>query len=497
MIRIATLHNVNSFFPAVIPSPFGLYLRLMDLPKFDRYEATGILGEGAMGTVYLAFDPRLKREVAIKTVKPEILRQDPGLKARFEREAKIVAALVHPAIVQIYDFGGDYLVMELLKGRELRELLREGRQFTVGEISYLLGQLADGLDHAHAQGIIHRDLKPANLFIDDQNRPKITDFGIAKFKDEAMEGLTAAGQVLGTPAYMSPEQVQGLTLDGRSDQFSLGVLVYQLLAGKSPFAADSVTAIINKIMNVPLPPLRSVNASVPAGLEPVLQKVLAKSPDARYPDCRAFAVGFSRAAGITLDPRATVPGGRMVPAYLSAADKTTSDLPAFSPAEKTVIGPPSFRAGPAAAAGSGKKRWMIGIAALLLVLLGLGFLLRKAGDATIDAVAGGIAGSAAEPSQSERNSPVESRAVNADAPPAPAAEPTPAPKPVAKSVTRRTPKSATASKPAPPPAETSAPEETAGKADESGVVKKKVNKGLSWLKRRINRDKDSGAKPEK
>ena len=143
----------------------------MDLPKFDRYEATGILGEGAMGTVYKAFDPRLKREVAIKTVKPEILRNDPGLQARFEREAKIVAALVHPAIVQIYDFGGDYLVMELLKGRELRELLREGRQFTVGEISYLLGQLADALDHAHAQGVIHRDLKPDNLFIDAENRP--------------------------------------------------------------------------------------------------------------------------------------------------------------------------------------------------------------------------------------------------------------------------------------------------------------------------------------
>ena len=343
----------------------------MDLPKFDRYEATGVLGEGAMGTVYKAFDPRLKREVAIKTVKPEILRNDPGLQARFEREAKIVAALVHPAIVQIYDFGGDYLVMELLKGRELRELLREGRQFTVGEISYLLGQLADALDHAHAQGVIHRDLKPANLFIDAENRPKITDFGIAKLKDEAMEGLTAAGQVLGTPAYMSPEQVQGIALDGRSDQFSLGVVVYQLLVGKSPFAADSVTAIINRIMNVPLPPLRSVNASVPANLEPVLQQVLAKKPEARFTDCRAFAAAFSRAAGITLDPRATVPGGRMVPAYLIAADKTTSDLPAFSASEKTVIGPPVFRAGAAPAKHSNKRNLLIGLALLIAGVLGL------------------------------------------------------------------------------------------------------------------------------
>ena len=165
----------------------------MTLPKFDRYETLDVLGEGAMGTVYRALDPRLKREVAIKTVRPEFLRQNPGLRARFEREATVVARLVHPAIVQVYDCGDDFLVMELIRGRELKSLLREGRRFTPSQAAALLTPLADGLDHAHAAGVIHRDIKPANLFLDESGCPRLADFGIAKISHEAGEGLTATG----------------------------------------------------------------------------------------------------------------------------------------------------------------------------------------------------------------------------------------------------------------------------------------------------------------
>ncbi len=373
----------------------------MDLPKFDRYVATGILGEGAMGTVYRGFDPRLKREVAIKTVRPEILRQNPELRARFEREAKAVAALHHPAIVQIHDFSGDYLVMELLRGEELKRLLRAGRVFSLAEIAFLVNQLADALDYAHAMGIIHRDLKPANLFIDPQGRPKITDFGVAKLQDETMAGLTAAGKVLGSPAYMSPEQVQGMPLDGRSDQFSLGVVVYQLLTGHSPFAADSLTAVIHKIINVPPPPLQSLNPDAPVSLEPVLQKVLAKWREERYPDCRAFAAAFAQAAGIDWDPRLTTPpDSRLLPAFMASAGENTATAvpialggaPAAAPGNTRPIDSQLAQAAPAAdlPAIPKPRSWKFSAVGLAVVILGLGFLyfVRREGPAGPDPATG-------------------------------------------------------------------------------------------------------------
>ena len=235
--------------------------------------------------------------MALKTVKPDILRQNPGLAIRFEREARIVAALVHPAIVQVYDFGGDYLVMELVSGQELRALLRAGKQFTAAEIAALLVPLADGLDHAHQAGIIHRDVKPANIFITEAGQPKLADFGIAKMRGDEGAELTVAGEVLGTPRYMSPEQIRAEPLDGRSDQFALAVVVYEMLAGKSPFAADSISAILHKVLNEPPAAFAERSAGCPPAIDAVLQRALNKAPAGRYDSCGKFARAFAVAAG--------------------------------------------------------------------------------------------------------------------------------------------------------------------------------------------------------
>lgn len=270
----------------------------MTLPAFGRYETLALIGEGAMGSVYKARDPRLGREVAIKTVRAEILRTNPGLADRFAREAKIVARLHHPRIVQIYDFAGDYLVMELLRGRELKAILCEGSRFMVAETAGLLTSLAAALDYAHGEGVIHRDLKPANLFMDPEGRPKITDFGIAKLHESAMEGLTAEGTVMGTPHYMAPEQVRGLNVDGHADQYALAVVAYEILTRTLPFPGDSMTHIIYRVLNEPPPPLRTHDPSLPVALEEVFSRALAKQPQERFVDCRAFAAAFIRAAAV-------------------------------------------------------------------------------------------------------------------------------------------------------------------------------------------------------
>ncbi len=298
----------------------------MSAPAYGRYEIIGTLGEGAMGMVYRARDPRLQREVALKTVKSEVLQQNPGLAARFEREARIVAALVHPAIVQVYDFDGDYLVMELVNGQELRALMRSGRRFSAAEIAALLLPLADGLDHAHQTGIVHRDVKPANIFITDAGRPKLADFGVAKMRGDAGAELTHAGEVLGTPRYMSPEQVRAETLDGRSDQFSLAVVIYEMLAGKSPFAADSISAILHKVLNE-TPAAISVRPSgCSPALEAVLLRGLSKAPADRYAACGDFARAFAAAAGAAVSAEAGEGGERTLAgaATVGAAGEQTA-----------------------------------------------------------------------------------------------------------------------------------------------------------------------------
>jgi serine/threonine protein kinase len=262
----------------------------MSVQRIGRYEIVGELGRGAMGVVYKATDPNIGRTVALKTMRVDVHGlESADLMRRFKNEARAAGLLNHPNIVTIYDAGEHdgifYIAMECLEGTTLQELLAERRVLEPGETVRLAREICKGLDYAHAHGIVHRDVKPANIMITRSGRVKIMDFGIAK----AGGSMTGTGQVLGTPNYMSPEQVKGKSLDGRSDIFSLGVILYEMLTGEKPFAGQNVTTIIYKIVNEnPIPP-RELDATVPAPLSASAVKALAKSPDDRYQSCAELA----------------------------------------------------------------------------------------------------------------------------------------------------------------------------------------------------------------
>jgi serine/threonine protein kinase len=262
------------------------------LTKAGRYEIAGELGRGSMGVVYKGFDPVIGRTVAVKTLLVEGLSPSEfqEYKARFQREARAAGVLSHPNIVTIYDFGQDnellYLAMEYLEGKSLEKLIEEQHLLPLETVVAIFDQICDALDHAHANRIIHRDMKPANIMILPNGMVKVMDFGVARI---ASTGMTQAGQVLGTPNYMSPEQVKGYPVDGRSDIFSLGVMLYELVTGEKPFGGQNITTVIYKIINVnPIPP-RELDPTIHPGLNYIIAKALAKSPDERYPTCRALA----------------------------------------------------------------------------------------------------------------------------------------------------------------------------------------------------------------
>ncbi len=253
------------------------------METIGRYLIEGELGKGAMGVVYRAKDPNIGRVVALKTMRLDVH----GIEAeemlqRFRNEARSAGVLNHPNIVTIYDAGEAdglfYMAMEVIEGETLQELLVRQRVLPVEQILSVTRQVAEGLDYAHGKGVIHRDIKPANIMITTSGLVKIMDFGIAK----AGGGLTSTGQVLGTPNYMSPEQVKGKPLDGRSDLFSLGVCLYEMLTGEKPFGAQNVTTIIYKIVHEePISP-RELDVSIHPGLSAVVVRSLSKAIDARY-----------------------------------------------------------------------------------------------------------------------------------------------------------------------------------------------------------------------
>jgi eukaryotic-like serine/threonine-protein kinase len=262
------------------------------LTKAGRYQIVGELGRGSMGIVYQGFDPIIGRTVAIKTMLPEGLssQEFQAYRERFQREAMAAGVLAHPNIITIYDFGDDngvlYLAMEYLEGKSLDRIVQEQGILPVETILPIYDQVCSALDHAHLNNIVHRDIKPANIMILQNGTVKVTDFGIAKVM--AM-GMTQVGQILGTPNYMSPEQVKGRQIDGRSDIFSLGVILYELVTAEKPFGGQNITTVIYKIVNEnPVPP-RELDASIPAGLSYVISKALAKNVEDRYQTCRELA----------------------------------------------------------------------------------------------------------------------------------------------------------------------------------------------------------------
>ena len=272
--------------------------------RIGRYDIERVLGTGAMGVVYEGRDTRLHRKVAVKTILKSALDSDSAkdYSKRFAREAQAVARLNHPNIVQVFDYAeeGDvaYIVMELVRGRELKTFFDAKERFELKEIVHIVGELCEALHFAHEAGIIHRDIKPANVMIDAQGRVKLTDFGVARVADpdRTVSDKTQAGMVMGTPAYMSPEQVQGLALDRRSDVFSAGVILYEFLCGAKPFAATGAWAIAKKILGEEPAPPSSVNPALSPLFDAVIAKALAKNPDKRYQTARQLGYALQRAA---------------------------------------------------------------------------------------------------------------------------------------------------------------------------------------------------------
>jgi predicted Ser/Thr protein kinase len=263
----------------------------MVMQKLGRYEITAELGQGAMGTVYKAVDPLIERTVAVKTISLDLSKEElASFEERFYREAKSAGRLAHPNIVTIYDVGETdntaYIAMEFLEGQSLREILDSGETLPVERIVEIAAQVADGLAYAQEHGVVHRDIKPANIIITRSGVVKITDFGIAHMPSTSK---THVGMVLGSPKYMSPEQVVGKPVDGRSDIFSLGVVLYEMLTGAAPFGGDNISTLMYRILNeTPIWP-SALNLGIPAGFDHIVARALAKAPGNRYQHAHELA----------------------------------------------------------------------------------------------------------------------------------------------------------------------------------------------------------------
>ena len=318
------------------------------MEQIGRYQILGELGRGAMGIVYKAQDPAIGRTIAIKSIRLRDLTDDAErerLRERLFREAQSAGILSHPNIVTIYDIaeenGMAYIFMEFVNGPPLEKMLQREQTPDKETLLSIFRQTAAALDYAHRKGIVHRDIKPANIMIHEDGSAKVTDFGVAKILSQQM---TLSGTMMGTPSYMSPEQVQGASITGRADQFSLAVVAYEVLTGEKPFVAEYLPSLLYKIVrDDPLPPQR-LNTTLGSQIETVLRKALAKSPEGRYESCTDFINALSAACiaskGWTPIPRGasqnlpTAGSQEGVPAAISAADplaETMADVVPPSP----------------------------------------------------------------------------------------------------------------------------------------------------------------------
>lgn len=269
------------------------------IEQLGKYRIDSVLGKGAMGTVYKAFDPHIARVVALKTIRKELLgdgHQD-QLISRFQNEAQAAGRLSHPNIVAVYDYGEDdgaaYIAMEFIDGIALNTRLQNQEPRQLAQVTGWMRQLLGALHYAHAKGVIHRDVKPANLIITTDNKIKVTDFGIARIDTSV---LTQTGSMIGTPSYMSPEQFCGEAVDGRSDVFSAGIVLYQLLTGERPFSG-SATMVMQQILNqTPVAP-SSLNPTLPPHLDTIISRALAKRPDERFASALDFLLALESLSG--------------------------------------------------------------------------------------------------------------------------------------------------------------------------------------------------------
>ena len=323
------------------------------------YRIISQVGKGGMATVYKAYQSSMDRNVAIKVL-PRQLAESPEFAARFQQEARIIARLEHPHILPVFDFGESdgvtYFVMRYLEAGTLKTKMEAG-PLSLSEIDRLFTQLAEALNYAHGHGIIHRDLKPANALIDGDGNLFLTDFGIAKLLESASPRLTQTDAILGTPAYISPEQAKAETVNQRSDIYSLGIILYEMVTGSVPFVADTPLAVILKHISDPLPPPSILKKDIPESIERVILKALAKEPDNRYATASEFLSTWKRA----LEEKETAPH--------TPEPKST---PA-SPAGRIDSAPPAVPS----SSGRGRAGWIVGclaVACLIFSIAGVGIV---------------------------------------------------------------------------------------------------------------------------
>ncbi|HXM78849.1 MAG TPA: protein kinase, partial [Thermoanaerobaculia bacterium] len=320
--------------------------------RIGRFEISGLLGEGAMGVVYLGHDPQIERPVAIKTLRPPgIGTAASDVESRFLKEAKLAGRLQHPNVVTIYEAGEDagllYIAMEYVDGESLTRYLASRQTLTLRERVEVVREVALALQHAHERGVLHRDVKPGNILLTRDRRVKVADFGIGKLLSGTQD-LTRTGQMVGSPAYMSPEQIRGEKLDGRSDFFSLGVVFYELLTGTRPFPGDSITALVYQILHTePLDPL-AIRADLPPSTSELFVRLLAKSPERRPADAAEFLREVRRLADQLSEAEETADSPAVAATIPMTIPLPRSTVPAPPPP------PPAVPAGPATASGAGE-----------------------------------------------------------------------------------------------------------------------------------------------
>jgi serine/threonine-protein kinase len=292
----------------------------MEDQKLGRFEVLAEIGRGAMGIVYKAKDPMLERIVAIKTINMGMDRDGAEMyEKRFYQEARAAGGLNHPNIVTVYDIGKTetecYMAMEYIEGAELRTFLLPSKPLPLARTLSIAAQVAEGLAYAHERGVVHRDIKPANIMVPENGAVKITDFGIARMRSSNVQ--TQTGMMMGSPKYMSPEQVIGKRADHRTDIFSLGVILYEMLTGAAPFTGESVNAVMYQIVNFVPPTPSAINPASPAALDNVVAGMLAKSLDERYQSAAEVARGLRecelQAGLVATGATSTLPLGTLAP----------------------------------------------------------------------------------------------------------------------------------------------------------------------------------------
>jgi tRNA A-37 threonylcarbamoyl transferase component Bud32 len=405
------------------------------METIGRYRIIGELGRGAMGVVYHATDPAIGRSVAIKTIRIRDIndtQQRDKLRERLFREARSAGVLSHPNIVTIYDMDEveelAYIAMAYVNGPTLEKILSSEKALSGANMLRILRQTASGLDYAHGRGIVHRDIKPANIMTDEDGAVKITDFGIAKIT--AVNNMTETRTVVGTPNYMSPEQVQGLAIDGRSDQFSLAVIAYEILTGERPFQGEHLSTVVYKIVAEQPADAQQINSTLTPLINQVLRRGLSKKAEDRYPNCSNFVGALEMACAesrgwttLTAGAAATLPTASVNRAELPVAPKVSPAI---------VLPPPHVQEDARDDRPRRRPSILVPVLLSLMVVVGVaGIIVWQAGlMPDVVAFAQSLVSSNQAPDQKERIAQEEPKPEPVPAPQQPAAVPDP-PAPVA------------------------------------------------------------------